>query len=172
MGVASAALHRLSRCLRAFPDAAGWRCSAVIAAVALGAIGGIGFGGLLHLSGPGFAGLPLRMLTVFFAPALFEEAVFRGLLTPDRSEAPRPGLWIGIVTLAFTAWHAIEILFLRHAAPIFLRPDFLLCAAILGGACSVIRWRTGSLWPCVALHWAAVVVWQTWFDGPGLAALR
>jgi predicted Abi (CAAX) family protease len=72
----------------------------------------------------------------------------------------------------FAAWRPVETLYLRHAAPIFLRGDFLICAAILGAGCAVIRWRTASLWPCVALHWLVVVVWQTWLGGPSAQALR
>jgi predicted Abi (CAAX) family protease len=63
-------------------------------------------------------------------------------------------------------------LFLPRAAPIFLRPDFLACAAILGAGCALIRWRTASIWPAVALHWLVVVIWQTWLGGPEVAALR
>ena len=47
----------------------------------------------------------------------------------------------------------------------FLRPDFLASTAILGLACALMRWRTGSLWPAVALHGGFVVVWQTWLGG-------
>jgi predicted Abi (CAAX) family protease len=28
-----------------------------------------------------------------------------------------------------------------------------------------MRRQTGSLWPAVILHWAVVVVWQTWLGG-------
>ena len=118
------------------------------------------------------AGLPLRLASVFFVPALSEEAVFRGVLVPGRSETRRPFAAIAAATAVFTGWHIVETLFLRHAAPIFLRVDFLACAAILGAGCAVIRWRTASLWPAVALHWLVVVVWQTWLGGPGVDALR
>lgn len=99
--------------------------------------------------------------------------MFRGPFIPSRSETRRPWAAIALVTLVFTGWHAIEAsTFLPRAAPIFLRPDFLACAAILGLGAAVIRWRTGSLWPAVALHWLVVVVWQTWLGGPGLEALQ
>ena len=57
------------------------------------------------------------------------------------------------------------VTFLKAAAKVFLRPDFLLCCAVLGLACAIMRYRTGSLWPAVLLHWAVVVVWQTWWGG-------
>jgi predicted Abi (CAAX) family protease len=28
-----------------------------------------------------------------------------------------------------------------------------------------LRWRTGSLWPAVLLHWLEVAGWQIWFGG-------
>ena len=43
----------------------------------------------------------------------------------------------------------------------------LATTAIEGLGCALIRWRTGSLWPAVALHWLEVVVWQTWLGGLG-----
>ncbi len=164
---------RLWRGLTTLPDAGGWRFSVLVGAAALAAMAAIGFSsGLYHLGQPDLAGLPLRLASVIFVPALSEELVFRGLLVPDRSETSRPWVTIALATTIFTAWHMVETLFLRHAAPIFLRPDFLACAAILGLACAVIRWRTASLWPAVALHWLLVVIWQTWLGGPGLASLR
>jgi predicted Abi (CAAX) family protease len=70
------------------------------------------------------------------------------------------------VTAVFTAWHVAEVkTFLPAAEPMFIRPDFLACAAILGLGCGVIRWRTGSLWPGVGLHWLMVTLWQTWLGG-------
>jgi CAAX protease family protein len=169
----AAAFGRLRRGLTTLPDAAGWRFSAIVGGAALALMAGIGFaGGLYRLATPDLAGLPLRALSVILVPALGEEAAFRGLLVPDRSETSRPWLAIGAVTVIFTGWHVVETLFLPRAAPIFLRVDFLTNAAILGAGCAVIRWRTTSVWPAVALHWLAVVIWQTWLGGPGVAALR
>lgn len=127
---------------------------------------------MLHLRPPDLAGFGERLASTLFIPALGEEAAFRGLFVPDRAAARRPWLALLTVTVAFTLWHGVETLFLRHAASIFLRPDFLACATILGLVCGLMRWRTGSLWPGVLLHWSAVFVWQTWLGGPGLQALR
>ncbi len=55
--------------------------------------------------------------------------------------------------------------FLRAAAPMFLRPDFLAIAGTLGIGCAFVRRLNGSLWPAVALHWVMVGVWQTWLGG-------
>jgi len=165
---------RLWRGLRTWPHARGWGEAAVIGALTLAAMAAVGFaGGLYRLGPPQLSGLPLSLATVLIAPALGEEAVFRGLLVPGQEEARRPWLAIGLVTLVFTLWHVVEATtFLPKAAPIFLRPDFLACAALLGLGAALMRWRTSSLWPSVALHWLVVVVWQTWLGGPGLEALR
>jgi predicted Abi (CAAX) family protease len=126
----------------------------------------IGFStGLYHLT-PTQPGLGLRLLTVIVVPALGEEAVFRGLLIPGRDESARPWPAIAVATTAYTLWHVFEgLTFLPGAAPVFLRPDFLACCAVLGLGCAILRWRTGSLWPAVTLHWALVVIWQTWLGG-------
>lgn len=161
-----AAVTRLRRSLTAWPDGQGWRFALLVGGPTLALIWAVGFaGGLYRLQVGDLAGLPLRMLMVFFIPALGEEAVFRGLLVPDRSETERPWATIAIVTAAFTAWHVVQAPFAPEVAPVFLRLDFLLTAVIEGFGCAVIRWRTGSLWPAVALHWAEVVVWQTWLGG-------
>jgi predicted Abi (CAAX) family protease len=174
--VLAAAGRRFWRALASLPDAGGWRFSASVGGLALAAMAAVGFsGGLYRFAPASLAGLPLRLVSVFFVPALSEEAVFRGLLAPDRSETPCPSaaiVPIAVTTAIFTGWHVVETLFLRHAAPVFLRGDFLACAAILGAGCAVIRWRTASLWPAVALHWLVVMVWQTWLGGPGIEALQ
>jgi predicted Abi (CAAX) family protease len=169
----TAAYRRLWRALVTVPDLGGLGYSAAIGGLTLTAMAVVGFsGGLYHLGAPDLAGLPLRLVSVVFIPSLGEEAAFRGVLVPDRSETLRPLVAITAATAIFTGWHMVETLFLRHAAPIFLRADFLACAAILGAGCAVIRWKTASLWPVVALHWLAVVVWQTWLGGPGIEALK
>ncbi len=158
---------RLARSLITWPDARGWRFSVGIGAVTLAAIGAVGFsGGLYGIHRAVTAGLPLRLVTVLIAPAFGEEAAFRGLLIPGRGETARPAGAIAVATGVFTLWHVAEAeTFLRAAAPMFLRPDFLACAAILGLGCGILRWRTGSLWPGVAMHWLMVTIWQTWLGG-------
>lgn len=162
-----AALARLKRSLATWPDRGGWAFSAAVMALTLAAMGAAGFAtGFYRLHPPNLHGMPLRLLTVLVAPAIGEEASFRGLLIPDREETPRPWLAIAVATPVFTAWHVFEALtFLPAARPVFLRPDFLACATILGVGCAIVRWRTGSLWPAVALHWLAVTLWQTWLGG-------
>ncbi|PHY21164.1 type II CAAX prenyl endopeptidase Rce1 family protein [Caulobacter sp. BP25] len=157
---------RLVSSLRAVPSARGWASCLAVSLVTLAAMAALGFStGLYHIT-PTQPGLPLRMLTVLFIPALGEELAFRGLLTPGPGESRRPWLEIGAATGLYVLWHVVEALtFLPGAAAVFLRPDFLACCAILGLGCAVMKRRTGSVWPAVALHWALVVVWQTWLGG-------
>ncbi|UAL13104.1 type II CAAX prenyl endopeptidase Rce1 family protein [Caulobacter segnis] len=158
--------RRLLASLRTLPSPRGWLLCLAVSAVTLATMAVIGFAtGLYHLT-PTQPGLALRLLTVLFVPALGEEIPFRGIMTPGPGESRRPWLAIAVSTTLYTLWHVIEALtFLPAAAPVFLRPDFLLCCAVLGLGCAITRWKTGSLWPAVLLHWALVVVWQTWLGG-------
>lgn len=108
---------------------------------------------------------------VMVVPAFTEELVFRGLLVPDKQETRRPVLWIGLAVLAFMLWHVFEALILLPNAQLFLEPIFLLSAGVLGLACAIMRYRTGSLWPAVLLHGVLVWLWQTLFGGPDIAQL-
>ncbi len=111
--------------------------------------------------------------SAFLAPGLGEEAPFRGLLIPDRTETDHAGLAIAGSTALFCVWHVVEAMtFLPKARPLFLRPDFLAWTVLLGLVCAALRRRSGSIWPPVLLHWIAVVAWQGWLGGPGAAALR
>ena len=160
-------LSRLRRSVTTWPGPRGWLDSAAVGALTLAAIGGLGFStGLYRLGPPVVDGLPLRLVVVFLAPGLGEELPFRGLLIPARSEGRNFWLALVVMTPIFVGWHVVEALtFLRPAAAEFLRPDFLSCAALLGVGCAIVRWRTGSIWPAVALHWLMVTIWQTWLGG-------
>ena len=158
--------NRLAASLRTLPSARGWTFCAVVSLATLALMAAIGFTTGFYTLQSAEPGLPLRMLVVFFIPALGEEIPFRGLLTPGPEETQRPKLEIAVSTGLYTVWHVVEaVTFLKSAAGVFLRPDFLLCCAVLGLGCAVMKRQTGSLWPAVILHWALVVVWQTWLGG-------
>jgi predicted Abi (CAAX) family protease len=158
--------HRLLTSLTTLPSPRGWAFCLAVSVATLALMMLIGFvTGLYHLT-PAQPGLALRMLVVILVPALGEEIPFRGLLTPGPGESSRPRLEIAVSTGLYTGWHVFEaVTFLKSAATVFLRPDFLLCCAVLGLGCAVMKRKTGSLWPAVILHWALVVVWQTWLGG-------
>jgi predicted Abi (CAAX) family protease len=158
---------RLAGSLVTWPDAEGWRFSVAVGLATLATMGAVGLASGLYVLHPtNRVGLPLRLLTVLVAPALGEEALFRGLLVPSRADTVAPTSAIVMATSVFVVWHVLEAkLILPRAAALFERPDFLICAGLLGLGCAVIRWRTGSLWPAIALHWLMVTIWQTWFGG-------
>ncbi len=140
------AWSRLWRALMTVPGSSGWGFSAGLGCLALATMAVVGLSGhLYHLGAPSLAGLPTRLVSVIFVPSLGEEVVFRGILVPDRSETSRPFAAIAVASIIFMGRHVAETLFLRHAAPIFLRADFLACAGIFGVGCAVVRWRTASL---------------------------
>ena len=98
-------------------------------------------------------------------PALGEELVFRGLLIPGRDAAPQAVGAVALSTALFVLWHPLQTLWWNEAAAVFLRPDFLAIVALLGLLCALLRRRSGSIWPGVALHWAVVVGWKGWLAG-------
>ncbi|MBP2160874.1 MULTISPECIES: type II CAAX prenyl endopeptidase Rce1 family protein [Asticcacaulis] len=115
----------------------------------------------------------MRFATILLVPAVTEELIFRGLLTPTRGESGHDPWWLLAGWAAFVVWHLVEALtFLPGAAYLFLRLDFLVCAGLLGAACALMRYRTGSLWPAVLLHGVTVFIWQTALGGPGFARLQ
>lgn len=157
-------LRRLIRALATLPGPRGWALCGLVAMITGALMAAIGFTTGLYALTPATPGLPLRLLSVLFVPALGEEIPFRGLLVPG-PEARRPWRAITLSTGLYVAWHPLEALTFLPAATMFLRADFLACTAILGLGCAVMRWRTGSLWPAVLLHGGFVVVWQTWLGG-------
>lgn len=158
--------ERLITSLRTLPSSRGWLFCLAVSVATLALMMAIGFVTGLYKLQPTEHGLALRMLVVFFVPALGEELPFRGLLTPGPTESNRPKLEIAVSTALYTVWHVFEaVTFLKSAAGVFLRPDFLLCCAVLGLGCAVMKRQTGSIWPAVILHWALVVIWQTWLGG-------
>ena len=122
--------------------------------------------GLAHFTPRSAPEIALIAVHALFVPALGEEFVFRAMLAPSRDEAPNALRPIALSVILFTAWHVVETSFLPGSAATFLRVDFLALAALLGLLCAILRWRSGSIWPAVVLHWIVVVAWQGWFGGP------
>ncbi len=113
----------------------------------------------------------MRLLSVMVVPALGEEAAFRGLLIPTRGTTRRPALWIGLGVAVFMLWHVAEAKTFLPGAHLFLTPIFLACAGVLGLTCALIRYRSGSVWPCVLVHGLAVFAWQVFLGGPDVKTL-
>ena len=162
-----AVLLRTVRSLGTLPSAAGWRESVLISLVAIFSIGLIAIvSGMLDYR----PRLDPLVLSVFLVPAFSEELIFRGPL-PGRGETSHPLPWLAGGVVIFVLWHVAEALTFPPGASLFITPSFLLCAGVLGGACAVMRYRTGSLWPAVVLHGVVVLLWQALFGGPSAAEL-
>ena len=110
-------------------------------------------------------------LQAFFAPALIEEIGVRILLLPHPSEGVSlAGWWIwgGLSLGLFVLYHPLNAITLYRAGyPTFLNPIFLILAALLGIACTLVYRFTGSLWPPVLIHWIVVVIWLCCLGGFG-----
>ena len=106
---------------------------------------------------------------VLFLPALVEELLFRVLPNPHPYEhaALREVFAAGSLSLvAYVLAHPLAGYVAGVSTP-FMRPEFLLLAALLGSACLLLYRRSGSLLPPVALHWLVVSGWLA-FGGEGL----
>lgn len=103
------------------------------------------------------------------SPAITEEIVFRVLLLPHASENYSTvylALWGSISLAIFILYHPLNALsFYSAGRKTFFNPVFLTLAAILGLACTLSYWQSGSLWPPVVIHWLVVVVWLTLLGG-------
>jgi predicted Abi (CAAX) family protease len=119
--------------------------------------------GLLGPMDPGLG--PDRLAAVALAllfPALVEEALFRGPLAHPRLRRPA----VAAASLAaYVVWHPVGAR-LRPELAVMARPGFLAITAALGLACTVSVWRSGSILPAVAMHWAVVSGWVLFYGGP------
>ena len=122
-------------------------------------------GGLVGWHGGPDASMAVRLAaSLFVAPALGEELLFRGLVSPRRGPQKR---WIAVSTLLFVLWHPLQALTVGPPwSAAFLDPWFLAAVAVLGIALGRIYAATGSLWPCVVAHWLVVFVWKALLGGP------
>ena len=100
-------------------------------------------------------------------PALGEELCFRGVLVRGQGRGARLG-WAAVSLVAYVLWHPLQTLTFAPERTLFFDPAFLAMTTLLGIACTVLRWQSGTLWTAMALHWSAVVLWQTL--GHGLSA--
>jgi len=111
----------------------------------------------------GFAAIALLV------PCLTEELFFRAMLLPDprQMKSTGPGLRRAFVALVlFVAWHPVNGLFLKtEARQTFLNPVFLLLATSLGGCCTFVYLRTGSIWPSTLIHWLSLISWKAFLGG-------
>ena len=124
-------------------------------------------GGLVHLAPAPFGSTWLRVaLLLFVIPAFGEELLFRALLVP-RPDQPFLASRAVLIIALFVAWHPFQALtFGPPWAAMFLDPWFLGAVAVLGATSTAIYRTTGSIWPCIGMHWLVVASWKLIFGGP------
>lgn len=150
-----------------WPDRRGWVRVAALSAAGLPAVAAVAWAAGLA----GWRPVPLATAipvaaTLIVVPALGEELLFRALLVPRPGE-PASLLRLAWPVAAFTAWHPLQAWTVGPPwAGAFLQPGFLLAAALLGALLVAVFRLTGSLWPCVLVHWIAVAAWKLLLAGP------
>jgi predicted Abi (CAAX) family protease len=103
------------------------------------------------------------LIQLFWAPALIEELLFRGLLLPH----PIEGASISQIatatiasTLLFIIYHPVNaLLFYPPGRPTFWDWRFLSLTGLLGMICAIGYLYSGSLWLPVIIHWVVVSSW-------------
>lgn len=118
---------------------------------------------------PDFSPATAKLLAIaIIAPALGEELLFRAALLPAAiPERDIPAIPMCLSAVLFVLWHPLQSLIYEGPfAALMLDGWFLLAVAALGVACGRIYWRTGSIWPAVALHWLVVAVFKAFFSAP------
>ena len=113
------------------------------------------------------AALPLgtRLLLIAAIPAFVEELCFRGLALGGL-KSRGPWFAVGATSVVFAAFHVVQPqgLFLDRFAPTLL----------LGLLLGTVRWRTGSVWPGMLLHFLhnGLMAWAIgqpeWLTAKGL----
>jgi uncharacterized protein len=163
-----AGVKRVWAGLCAWPSAALWGYSCLVFLAYGVCAWGIGFGTGLYKFEPHVdLGLLRTALIVLMIPALGEEAFFRGLLVPTAAQKPSAWPEISLALAAFLMWHPFNAwLFFPSVLPLFSDWRFLLVTALLGAACIHLWRKTGSLWPPIAVHWLAVVIWKGFLGAP------
>jgi len=152
--------------LRTWPDRGNWRRVALELLWAVPLLLLIGwFAGLVSPSQPPTAaelgGLALILLV---APALGEELLFRAALIPREG---RHAGWMALSVILFVTWHPLQAVTIGPPwSAAFVDPWFLACVAVLGTALARIYAASGSIWPCVLVHWAVVFGWKAFLGGP------
>jgi predicted Abi (CAAX) family protease len=145
-----------------------WRYSGLVFLAYAVCAGAIGFGTGLYSLEPRLDLNLLRIALIALAiPALGEEVFFRGFLVPTAAQATNALPQMVLALIIFLTWHPLNAWLLFPAVlPLFSDWRFLLVTACLGVSCTHLWRKTGSLWPPIAVHWLAVVIWKGFLGAP------
>lgn len=154
-----------------WPNRASWRQTALI--FVLFSVVSFSFGYTTGLFEFKLATDPYTLLRAgaiaLVIPSLFEELLFRGPLVALQSRMHAAAITGAALfsLFLFVLWHPMNASFiLTEAQPLFFDWRFLNVAFFLGLATTAATLKAGSIWPGVAIHWAAVMLWKIFFDGP------
>jgi predicted Abi (CAAX) family protease len=157
--------YRLATATSTIPDFNDWQQTLIIS-ILYGAIAlpiGFKFGFTKFQPLADFSTYIKVMATSLVLPAISEELFFRVLLLPHPTENASQSnqfLWAAIGLIAFIIYHPLNgLTFFPAGLKTFTNPVFLGLATLLGIACTLSYFQTGSLWTSVAIHWLVVVVW-------------
>ncbi len=124
-------------------------------------------GGLAEFGWTDDTAMLARLAVVaILVPAFGEELLFRAILLPAPA-ASAPSWRYVVPVLLFVLWHPPQaLLFGPDWDRVVLNPWFLAAVAVLGTALTRLYLATGSIWPCVMLHWATIIGWKALFGAP------
>ena len=157
------------------PTAQAWRRCALIYLAFLACALPIGVAsGLLHIAivplTPSGAALALGAILVH--PAFTEEMIFRAALLPRRPASlarGRVAIAVFLALVLYVAAHPLNAwLFWPAALDVFANAWYLALTTLLGLACTAAYFVSGSIWPCVLIHWATVSLWLFALGGQAL----
>jgi predicted Abi (CAAX) family protease len=106
----------------------------------------------------------ISMVKVLIIPVIPEELLFRVIFLPHPFlEKVTEIQWILAATISlsiFILYHPLLAkTFYKPGYPLFFDPIFLVQAGLLGLACTMAYWLTGSLWGILLIHWVIDWLW-------------
>ena len=101
------------------------------------------------------------LLRTLVYPGILEEVTWRVWAQPSPFEdmpITQRVLWCSVAIVGFILYHPM-IAYITKKYTCFYNPGFLALVLLLGITCTVIYQSSGSILPCILLHWIMVAVW-------------
>lgn len=109
------------------------------------------------------------LIRLLFVPALIQEYIFRVLMIPYPKEWFPAWSWWSWALLSLGLFVGFQWLYARFIQrsryPFISTPLVLTLYTLLGTACTLAYWLTGSLWTITLIHWFAMSVWVLLLGG-------